>query len=51
MDRKKYTAEDGTTFDTSYRDEDVELYVAGDNTIIARPREADPEEGGDSEDD
>jgi hypothetical protein len=44
QDGRTYEAGDGTTFDVSYRGQDVELYVAGDNTIIASPRASDDEE-------
>lgn len=48
-DREKegaYGAEDGTIFDTRYRHYD-DVYVAEDNTVIAKPQ---PEfDGGDDE--
>ena len=35
---KRYEAQDGTTFDTRYRGQDVDLHIAADNTVIANPR-------------
>ena len=38
--KDQYYDESGeTTFDTRYRGRDVDLFVAGDNTIIAHDRE------------
>ena len=48
-EQKRFTAQDGTSFDTTYRDEEVDLYVAGDNTIIAKPSPAAAASEGDTD--
>jgi hypothetical protein len=50
-DRDTYEASDGTTFDTRYRDQDVDLYIAGDHTIIASPHAVDDEESSTGDED
>lgn len=51
-DRHAYGAEDGTVFDTTYR-EHGDVYVAKDGTVVAKPAPEDAENAdarGESED-